>query len=59
MPVVTSIYLPNGIRILDRSSTTSLGLSVSLPVPANSSRAAPPWCWPVTTTNEGSLRRQD
>ena len=25
MPVVTSIYLPNGIRILDWSSTTNLG----------------------------------
>ena len=40
--LITSIYLPNGIRSLDRNSTTSWpGLSASLPMPPNSWRAAP------------------
>src|ERR1700724_280426 len=39
-----------GIRSRDRNSITSWpGLSASLPTPPNSWRAAPPWCWPVTT----------
>ena len=45
--LITSIYLPNG----NRNSTTSWhGSSASLPMPPNSSRAARPWCWQVTTT---------
>ena len=36
----------------DRNSTTSWpGLNASLPMPTNSWRAVPPWCWPVTTTS--------
>ena len=51
--LITSIYLPNGNpqRWIEIPITSWPGLSASLPTPPKAWRAAPPWCWPVTTTS--------